>query len=355
MHLIKLMTAILSLLVVVPNSYSYNHLFQHRNDGVDKYNIELLNDSYGFSFSDFFDDLRSGSIVFTFESKYNFTLNIETHSFTYRGYKDDPIAVQTRTDIIELGALYFFPFTLIKDSSYFGHIDFGIGFKNLLYGNWGGALTQNTLHLLVRQTRPAPVAYEPYNYRGFISSAFLYSYGGLLLLENYLDFSYFADFFAKISFGVDLRNKDIGLVTKLFFQTQNKIDEIKAYAITQEAESGLGIQYKLYSKNFTSVNTIHIENFSSNNRFFSVGGFGVIFTKEYDTPQQHAIFALSNLFSFAYEWMIPFQIRSILYYSLTPQLKSYAAIATNYDINLPDKDSFTNRFSSGISFTLLSH
>ncbi len=34
--------------------YSYNYAIQYKNEGIDKYYFEILNDGFGFSLSDFF-------------------------------------------------------------------------------------------------------------------------------------------------------------------------------------------------------------------------------------------------------------------------------------------------------------
>ncbi|AHH08072.1 hypothetical protein baBA2_000107 [Borrelia anserina] len=340
------------IIMLAINSYAYNHLIKYQNDGVNKYHFNNLNDGLGFALSDFFDDLRSGSLMFIYESKYNFIINAEAHMLTFRGDKDDPEQSRTRIDLLEIGFIYFFPFSIKTKTQYFGNIDIGIGIKNLLYGNWGGKLIQKAVHFTLRQLRPIPQNYENYNYRGFLSTAINYSYMRFLNFENYIDLSYFADYFFKTSIAMNFRNKSIGIETQLFYQTQSKINSIETYAKLQEAESGIGIQYRLYSKNFFTINNLNLNNFSNKEKFFSVGGFGIIFSEEYENTSENQLYLLSQNFSLRYDLMIPFQTRNSIYYRIMPQLKYYFSIATNYDINLAILNSRTNRFSSGLTYEL---
>ncbi|UER67996.1 hypothetical protein LKV13_00550 [Borrelia sp. BU AG58] len=338
--------------MVAVSAYPYNYSMRYKNDKVDKYHFESLNDGFGFSFSDFFDDLRSGSLIFTHESKHNFIINAEAHMLTFRGYKDDPEQIRRRVDLFEVGFMYYFPFLMKTGEGYFGEINIGVGIKNLLYGNWGGRLMQQLVHFFLRQWRPFPVSYEKYDYRGFLSTAISYSYMRLLNFETYADISYSMDYFFKTSIGIDLKNKAIGLETKLFYQTQSEIHNIKTYAKVQKAESGIGIQYRLYSKNFFTTNNLNLINFSNKNNFLSVGGFGISLTHEYDNNLENDFHIHDQNFSFGYELMIPLQIRSLVYYKIMPELKCYFAIATNYDIDITEINSFANRFSSGIKYAL---
>ncbi|WKC57694.1 hypothetical protein [Borrelia sp. P9F1] len=330
----------------------YNHSIRYKNDRVDKYHFETLNDGFGFSFSDFFDDLRSGSLIFTHESKYNFIINAEAHMLTFRGYKDDPEQVRKRVDLFEVGFMYYFPFLMQSGEKYFGEINLGVGIKNLLYGDWSGRLMQQLVHFVLRQMRPFPINYEKYNYRGFLSTAVSYSYMGFLNFETYTDLSYFMDYFFKVSIGIDLKNEAIGLEAKIFYQTQSKIRSIETYAKVQEAENGIGIQYKLYSKNFFTTNNLNLINFSNKENFLSVGGFGISLTQEYENNWENDFHIDNQNFSFGYELMIPLQMRSLVYYKTMPELEFYFAIATNYDTDITETNSFANRFSSGIRYAL---
>ncbi|AWG42506.1 hypothetical protein CR532_00555 [Candidatus Borreliella tachyglossi] len=342
----------LILIMLATNSYSYNYAIKYKNDGVDKYHFESLNDGFGFAFSDFFDDLRSGSLIFTHESKYNFIINAEAHMLTFRGYQGTAENLIKRVDLLEIGFMYYFPFLIKSNTTYFGDIDIGLGIKNLIYGNWGGTLMQKVVHLTLRQFRPIPENYEKYNYIGFLSSAINYSYMRFLNFENYLDLSYFADYFFKTSIGLDFRNEAIGIETKLFYQIQNKINNIKTYAKVQEAESGFGIQYRIYSKNFFTTNNLNIHNFLDRENFLSVGGFGISLTQEYDNITENDLYTLNQNFAIGYEFMVPFQLRNLIYYKVMPAFKCYFAIATNYDINETEINSLTNKFSSGITYEL---
>ncbi|WP_024654145.1 hypothetical protein [Borrelia persica] len=344
---VKLKTIIIMLAI---NSHAYNYSIKYQNDGINKYHFKNLNDSLGFSLNDFFDDLRSGSLIFIHESKYNFTINAEAHMLTFRGDKESPEHLRTRVDLLELSFMYYLPFLLKTKTQYFGNINIGIGIKNLLYGNWGGSLIQKVIHFTLRQLRPIPTNYEDYNYRGFISSAINYSYMGFFYLENYIDLSYLLDYFFKTSISMDFRNQFIGIETQLFYQIQNKIKDIKTYAKVQEAENGIGIQYRLHSKNFFSINNLYLTNFSNKEKFFSVGGFGIVFTEEYDNTFENNLYLINKNFSIGYDIMIPFQIRNIIYYNIIPKLNYYFAISTNYDINSNKMNSHTNRFSSGMTY-----
>ncbi len=166
------------LIISALKAYSYNHAIQFKNEGIDKYYFEILNDGFGFSLSDFFDDLRSGSLIFTYASKYNFIINLEAHMLTFRGYKNSPKSLISRTDLIEIGFMYYFPILLLINGKNFGEIDLGIGIKNLLFGDWGGHLMQSIIHIILNQHRPIPSikSYDSYNYRGFLSFALNYSY-----------------------------------------------------------------------------------------------------------------------------------------------------------------------------------
>ncbi|AHH09836.1 Hypothetical protein BPA_0064200 [Borrelia parkeri SLO] len=351
MYLAKLNLKMIIIMLAI-NSYAYNHLIKYQNDRVDKYHFNNLNDGLGFALCDFFDDLRSGSLIFIHESKYNFMINAEAHMLTFRGNKDSPEQLRTRIDLLEIGFMYYFPFSIKTQTQYFGNIDIGIGIKNLIYGNWGGALIQKAVHFTLRQLRPIPKNYENYNYRGFLSAAINYSYMKFFNLENYIDLSYFADYFFKTSIAMDFRNESIGIETKLFYQIQSKINSIETYSKIQEAETGIGIQYRLHSKNFFTINNLNLNNFSTKEKFFSVGGFGIIFTEEYDNTSEDNLYLLNQNFSFGFELMIPFQTRNLIYYIIIPSLKYYFAIATNYDINLTELNSRTNRFSSGLMYEL---
>ncbi|AYE36007.1 hypothetical protein DB313_00565 [Borrelia turcica IST7] len=338
--------------ILTINAYSYNYSIKYKNDRVDKYHFESLNDGFGFSFSDFFDDLRSGSLIFTHESKYNFIINAEAHMLTFRGYKDDPEHLRKRVDLFEIGFMYYFPFLIQSGIKYFGEINIGIGIKNLLYGNWGGRLMQQLVHFALRQHRPFPKNYDNYNYRGFLSSAINYSYMRFLNLETYFDLSYFMDYFVKTSIGMDFRNEAIGLEVQLFYQNQNKIHDIETYAKVQKAENGIGFQYRLYSKNLFTTNNLNLTNFSNKEDYLSVGGFGITLTQEYENNSDNVFHTLNQNFSLGYELMIPIQTRSLIYYKIIPELQYYFAIATNYDIDITETNSFANRFSSGIKYEL---
>ncbi|QMU98920.1 hypothetical protein F0310_00525 [Borrelia sp. A-FGy1] len=338
--------------ILTINSYSYNYSIKYKNDKVDKYHFESLNDGFGFSFSDFFDDLRSGSLIFTHESKYNFIINSEAHMLSFRGYKDDPEYLRKRVDLFEIGFMYYFPFLMQSGTKYFGEINVGIGIKNLLYGNWGGRLMQKLIHFILRQYRPFPVNYDNYNYRGFLSSAINYSYMRFLNIETYLDLSYFIDYFFKTSIGINFKNKSIGIETQIFYQTQSKIENIETYAKVQKAENGIGFQYRFYSKNFFTTNNLNLINFSNKEKFLSVGGFGITLTKEYENILENNFHILNQNFSIGYELMVPLQIRNLIYYKFMTELQYYFAIATNYDIDIAETNSFTNRFSSGIKYEI---
>ncbi|AFI30895.1 hypothetical protein [Borrelia crocidurae] len=338
------------IIMLVINSHAYNYLMKYQNDGIDKYHFDKLNDGFGFALSDFFDDLRSGSLIFIHESKHNFIINAEAHMLTFRGDKESPEQLRKRIDLLELGFMYYFPILFKTKTQYFGNINIGIGIKNLLYGNWGGSLIQRAVHFALRQLRPIPKNYEHYHYRGFISTAINYSYMGFFYLENYIDLSYFLDYFFKTSISMDFKNQFIGIETQLFYQIQSKIKDIETYLKIQEAETGIGIQYKLYSKNFFSINNLNLNNFSNKEKFFSVGGFGIIITEEYDNPIENNLYLLNHNFSIGYDIMLPFQTRNIIYYKIIPQLNYYFAISANYDINAHEINSRTNRFSSGITY-----
>ncbi|AHH10265.1 Hypothetical protein BCO_0104100 [Borrelia coriaceae ATCC 43381] len=349
MYLIKFPLKIIIIILTI-NSYAYNYSIKYQNDGVDKYHFNQLNDSLGFAFSDFFDDLRSGSLIFTHESKYNFMINAEAHMLTFRGNKDSPEQSRKRVDLLEIGFMYYFPFPIKTKTQYFGNIDIGIGIKNLIYGNWGGSLIQKAVHFTLRQERPIPKNYENYNYRGLLSAAINYSYMRFFSFENYIDLSYFADYFFKTSIAMNFRNESIGIETQLFYQNQNKINNIETYSRTQEAETGIGIQYRLYSKNFFTINNLNLNNFSNKDKFFSVGGFGIVFTEEYENISEDNLYTLNQNFSFGFDIMIPFQTKNSMYYKIIPKLKYYFAIATNYDVNSTEINSRTNRFSSGVTY-----
>ncbi|BCR20722.1 hypothetical protein [Borrelia miyamotoi] len=351
MCLAKLNLKIIIMMIVI-NSYAYNYLIKYQNDGINKYYFNNLNDCLGFTFSDFFDDLRSGSLIFTYESKYNFIINAESHMLTFRGYKDTPEELRKRIDILEIDFMYYFSYLIGSKTQYFGNIDIGIGMKNLLYGNWGGTLAQKAVHFVLNQLRPIPKNYDNYNYRGFISAAINYSYMKFLNIENYIDLSYFADYFFKTSIAMNFRNESIGLEAQIFYQTQNNINNIETYTKIQEAETGIGIQYRLHSKNFFTINNLIIKNFSNKEQFFSVGGFGIIFTEEYESMSEHSLYTLTQNFSLGYDIMSPLQTRNSIYYKIIDQLKYYFSIATNYDTNLDQINNRTNRFSSGIIYKL---
>ncbi|AJA89955.1 hypothetical protein OY14_00535 [Borreliella chilensis] len=355
MHFKKILLIIF--IISTLNAYSYNHAIQYKNEGVDKYYFEILNDGFGFSLSDFFDDLRSGSLIFTYASKYNFIINLEAHMLTYRGYKDSLESLISRADLIEIGFMYYFPILLLINGKNFGEIDLGIGIKNLLFGNWGGYLTQKLIHLLLNQHRPIPSrkSYDSYNYRGFLSFALNYSFMNFLNLENYIELSYLADYFIKNSIGITLKNENIGFDLKLYAQTQNQIESLKTYSKIQEAETGIGINYRLYSKNFFITNNLNIKNFSPKENFLSVGGFGIIITpgKYIEMPKsKNELNIISNNFYFGFDIMIPFKIRNSIFYKINENLKYYFSISTNYYTNYNETNSFTNRLSSGIMYEL---
>ncbi|BCR21553.1 hypothetical protein [Borrelia sp. HM] len=349
MYLGKLHFNIIIIMLAV-NSYGYNYLIKYQNDGIDKYYFNNLNDCMGFAFIDFFDDLRSGTLTFKYESKYNFTINTEAHMLTFRGDQDNPEELRKRIDLFEIDFMYYFSYLIQSEKQYLGNIDIGIGMKNLIYGNWGGALAQSSVHFVLRQLRPIPINYDNYNYRGFLSAAINYSYMKFLNIENYIDLSYFADYFFKTSIAINFRNEFIGIEAQIFYQTQNKIKDIEIYSKIQEAETGIGIQYRLHSKNFFTINNLNLFNFSSKEKFFSVGGFGLIFTKEYENTSENSLYTLNHNFSLGYDIMSPLQTRNSIYYKIMPQLKYYFAIATNYDLNLVHINSRTNRFSSGFIY-----
>ncbi|AAX16631.1 hypothetical protein [Borrelia hermsii] len=351
MYLVKFNLKTIIIMLAI-NSYAYNYSIRYQNDGVDKYHFDNLNDALGFAFSDCFDDLRSGSLIFMHESKYNFMINAEAHMLTFRGNKDSPEQSRKRADLLEIGFMYYLPFSIKTKTQYFGNINIGIGIKNLLYGNWGGALIQRAVHFTLRQMRPIPKNYENYNYRGFLSAAINYSYMRFFNLENYIDLSYFADYFFKTSISMDFKNESIGIETKFFYQAQNEINNMETYSQLQKAETGIGIQYRLHSKNFFTINNLNLNNFSNKEKFFSVGGFGIVFTEEYENNSEDNLYTLNQNFSFGYDIMIPFQTRNSIYYRIMPQLNYYFAIATNYDINLSVLNSRTNRFSSGLTYEL---
>ncbi|WP_151060593.1 hypothetical protein [Borreliella turdi] len=346
------------LIISTLKAYSYNYAIQYKNEGIDKYYFEILNDGFGFSLSDFFDDLRSGSLIFTYTSKYNFIVNLEAHMLTFRGYEDSPKSLISRTDLIEIGFMYYFPILLLINGKNFGEIDLGIGIKNLLFGDWGGYLIQSIIHLILNQKRPIPgiKSYDNYNYRGFLSFALNYSYMNFLNLENYIDLSYFADYFIKNSIGITLKNENIGFDIKLYAQTQNQIKSLKTYSKTQEAETGIGINYRLYSNNFFITNNLNIKNFSTKENFLSVGGFGIIITPEECikiSEPKNEFNIISNNFYFGFDIMIPLKVRNLIFYKINENINYYFSISTNYYTNYNENNSFTNRLSSGIMYEFL--
>ncbi|WP_031538411.1 hypothetical protein [Borreliella garinii] len=346
------------LIISALKAYSYNHAIQFKNEGIDKYYFEILNDGFGFSLSDFFDDLRSGSLIFTYASKYNFIINLEAHMLTFRGYKNSPKSLISRTDLIEIGFMYYFPILLLINGKNFGEIDLGIGIKNLLFGDWGGHLMQSIIHIILNQHRPIPSikSYDSYNYRGFLSFALNYSYMNFFNLENYIDLSYFADYFIKNSIGIALKNENIRFDIKLYAQIQNQIKSLKTYSKIQEAETGIGINYQFYSKNFFIRNDLNIKNFSTKENFLSVGGFGIIIAPEEHTrisESKNEFNIMSNNFYFGFDIMIPFKIRNSIFYKINENINHYFSISTNYYTNYNESNSFTNQLSSGIMYEFL--
>ncbi|WP_199911332.1 hypothetical protein [Candidatus Borreliella tachyglossi] len=338
------------LIVLAINSYSYNYAIRYKNDGVDKYSLEGINDCFGFSFSNFFDDLRTNAELFTYESKYNFIINAEIHMLTFRGYKDDPEEVRRRADLIEVGFMYYVPFVIKPDITSFGEIHVGIGIKNLIYGNWAGATVQRGIHAIQGLLRPIPEAYDQYDYRGYLSTSLNYSYLRFLNFENYLDLSYFADYFIKTSIGVDFKNEAVGVELQLYYQAQSKIKDMATYSKVQEAESGIGMQQRIYSGNFFATTNLNLHNFSDSEQLFSVGGFGVMYTAEYESITEDALYILTPDFSISYEIMIPLQVRHLIYYQILSDLEYYFAITVNHDMYDFKRSSQTNRFSSGIAY-----
>ncbi len=252
---------------------------------------------------------------------------------TFRGYKNSPKSLISRTDLIEIGFMYYFPILLLINGKNFGEIDLGIGIKNLLFGDWGGHLMQSIIHIILNQHRPIPSikSYDSYNYRGFLSFALNYSYMNFFNLENYIDLSYFADYFIKNSIGIALKNENIRFDIKLYAQIQNQIKSLKTYSKIQEAETGIGINYQFYSKNFFIRNDLNIKNFSTKENFLSVGGFGIIIAPEEHTKiseSKNEFNIMSNNFYFGFDIMIPFKIRNSIFYKINENINHYFSIST---------------------------